>query len=317
MDLSIICVNWNSVPYLRECIASIHEHTRHTSFEIIVVDNASPQRDVDTLREVDPAVRILKSPKNLGFAGANNLGFRNSSGRYLLFLNPDTRLVTPAIDLMVERVRKLRDAGIAGCKLLNSDLSVQTAAIQTFPTILNQVLDVELLRLRWPACPLWRIDALFADAGAPASVEVISGACQLLPREVFQAVGGYTEDYFMYAEDIDLNYKVSLLGFKRYYIGQAEIIHHGGRSSTQQKVNQWATSMKFRAMMRFYRKTRGNSYAGLYRGAMAGVAAVRLGILALLFPFVGTKRALVRGASAKWRTVLKCALRPGEYGGTA
>ncbi|HVW84245.1 MAG TPA: glycosyltransferase family 2 protein [Bryobacteraceae bacterium] len=308
MELSIIFVNWNSVAYLRECIGSVYTHTSGVEFEIIVVDNASPQRDVETLHDLFPAVRILLSSQNLGFAGANNLGFRNSTGDYLLFLNPDTRLITPAINRMLESARSLLDAGIVGCKLLNSDRSIQTESIQRFPTILNQLLDVESLRLRWPACPLWRIDPLFRDADAPVRVEVIPGACQLIRRDVFAAAGLYTEDYFMYAEDIDLNFKVARLGLGSYYVGSGAIIHHGGRSSNQHGVSQWSTRMIFRAKVMFYRKTRGRMYAGLYQTAMALVAVGRLVLLGLMSPGQSPrKKERIRQASAKWWTVLKCA----------
>src|SRR5580693_6896749 len=138
MDLSIICVNWNSVDYLRECASSIYEYTKGLTFEIIIVDNASPERNVDTLQGEFPQIKIIKSERNLGFAGANNLGFRESTGTYVLFLNPDTRLIEPSIDVLFEAIQSLPDPGIVGCKLLNSDLSVQTSSIQKFPTILNQ-----------------------------------------------------------------------------------------------------------------------------------------------------------------------------------
>jgi N-acetylglucosaminyl-diphospho-decaprenol L-rhamnosyltransferase len=315
MELSIICVNWNSVPYLRECIGSVYEHTRGLSFEVIVVDNASPHRDVDTLKEQFPGITIVKNNENLGFARANNLGFKHSSGKCVLFLNPDTRLITPAISLMLDHLRTLPEAGIVGGKLLNSDMSVQTESIQRFPSIFNQLLDVEYLRLKWPGCSLWRLAPLFGDATAPTKVEVIPGACQLLKRDVFEAAGLYSEDYFMYGEDIDLNYKVAALGLSSYYIGSAVLIHHGGTSSRQQKVSQWATKMKFRSMTALCRKWRGEMYSMGYRVAMVSAATGRLLILAMMLPFAndGVERDRVRGASAKWRTVLMCAVGFGGW----
>src|ERR1700676_184728 len=252
MDLSIICVNWNSLVYLRECIASVYEQTREISFEIIVVDNASPEGGMDTLLEQFPEVIIIKSAENLGFARANNLGFRNARGNLVLLLNPDTLLKGPAINILVENMWKLPDAGIVGGKLLNTDLSIQTAAIQTFPTILNQLVNIEVLRLKWPGCPLWNIKPLFVRNGKPVKVEVVPGACMLLRSEVFRKVGMFTEDYFMYAEDVDLNWKVRALGLSNYYLEDAEIIHHGGRSSSRQKVSQWSTLMMYAAMLRYY-----------------------------------------------------------------
>ncbi len=310
MDLSIICVNWNSVDYLRECIASVFENTRGISFEIIVVDNASSQPGVDALKEDFPEVTIIKSTKNLGFAGANNLGFRHSTGAFVLLLNPDTKLISPAINMMLSRMKSLPDAGIVGCRLLNTDLSVQLTAIQKFPTILNQVLDLEYLQLRWPHCPLWEIAPLFSRDAELTKVDVISGACMLLRREVFEQVGMFSEDYFMYAEDIDLNYKVKRAGFTNYYVGEASIIHHGGKSSSRQEMSYWATIMKYRAMRKLFQKTRGQLYGSMYRVAMGCAALGRLTVLALAYPLgniVWDKEAL-QFATKKWRVILGWAL---------
>jgi GT2 family glycosyltransferase len=200
----------------------------------------------------------------------------------------------------------LPNAGIVGAKLLNTDFSIQTASIQRFPTILNQLLDIEFVRLRWPTCPLWDISPLFADRLDPVEVEIIPGACMLLKRDVFERIGMFSEDYFMYAEDLDLNYKVRKLGLSSYYVGQAEIVHHGGGSSSRRSDDQWATAMKYKAMLRFYRKNRGILYGWLYRAAMASAAAVRLILLGFMFPFGDRDR--ICEIARKWCTVLKCAL---------
>jgi GT2 family glycosyltransferase len=310
MELSIICVNWNSVDYLRECIASVYEHTHGISFEIIVVDNASPQQGVDSLKQQFPELTIIKNEKNVGFAGANNVGFRHSAGAYVLLLNPDTKLISPAINMMLAHMKCLPDAGIVGCKLLNTDLSVQLTAIQKFPTILNQVFDLEYLQLRWPHCRLWEIGPLFSKDTKLIKVEVISGACMLLRRQVFEQVGMFSEDYFMYAEDIDLNYKVKRAGFTNYYVGEAVMIHHGGKSSSRQEISHWATIMKYRAMGRLFHKTRGRMYGSLYRAAMGCAAVGRLTLLALAYPLgniLWDKEAL-EFATKKWRVILRWAL---------
>jgi GT2 family glycosyltransferase len=309
MDLSIIYVNWNSVQYLRESIASVYRHTHSVLFEIIVVDNASTEPGVDSLKETFPAITIVHSDTNLGFAGANNLGFRHSVGDHVLFLNPDTELIAPSIDLLLVRLRTLPDAGIIGCKLLNTDLSVQLSSIQTYPTILNQAMDAEYLRLRWPECRLWKITPLFSENAKLIKVDIIPGACMLLRRTVFQKVGLFSEEYFMYAEDLDLNYKIKAAGFTNYYVGETAIIHHGGRSSSRQKVSQWATIMKYRAMVQLFSKTRGNVYAFGYRLAMGAVAIGRLALLVIVSPFgtmVGDRESL-RYSREKWETVLKLA----------
>lgn len=310
MDLSIIYVNWNSVQYLRESIASVYRHTHSVTFEIIVVDNASTEPGVDSLKETFPAITIVHSDTNLGFAGANNLGFRHSIGDHVLFLNPDTELIAPSIDVLLAHLRTLPDAGIIGCKLLNTDLSVQLSSIQTYPTILNQAMDAEYLRLRWPECRLWKIAPLFSESPVPVKVDVIPGACMLLRRAAFEKVKCFSEEYFMYAEDLDLNYKVKAAGFCNYYIGETAIIHHGGRSSSRQGISHWATIMKYRAMVRLFHKTRGRVYALGYRIAMGLVAVLRLVLLTMAAPFgnVLWERQSLKSSLEKWRTVLKCAL---------
>jgi hypothetical protein len=310
MDLSVICVNWNSVDWLRECIASIYENTSGIAFEIIVVDNASPLGGVEILEHEFPAINLIRSGKNLGFAAANNIGYRTSSGEHVLFLNPDTKLIGPSINILLGHMKVLPDAGVVGCKLLNSDRSVQLSSIHKFPTILNQAFDAEYLQLHWPNCPLWEIAPLFSNDVKVIKVDIIPGACMLLRRDAFEKVGMFSEDYFMYAEDLDLNYKLRDAGLVNYYVGETAIIHHGGKSSSRQVVSQWATVMKMNAMWRLLRNTRGRAYGAGYRAAMGSAAVGRLVVLALLAPFANVlwDGPSIESASKKWRAVLAWAV---------
>jgi len=306
MQLSIIFVNWNSGDYLRECITSIYAFTRGVEFELVVVDNASPAGDAGVLERQFENLRLIRSPKNIGFGRANNLGFRHSAGNHLLFLNPDTQLVSPAIEIMLRHMDALGDAGIVGCKLLNSDLSVQTSCIQTFPTIPNQALDADLLRRRWPRSRLWGTGALLSDSATPAKVEVISGACMMLKRDLFERIGMFSEEYFMYAEDLDLCRKAVNAGYSNYFVGEATILHHGGKSS----IPQTATVAKWRSILQYFEKHHGSLHTLLFRGVMSVIALFRLGILSLGF-FRGPVAANRRGAystAAKWRAILKTLL---------
>jgi GT2 family glycosyltransferase len=304
VDLSIICVNWNSVGYLRQCISSIYQWTHGISFEIIVVDNASPEANIDSLTQHFPDIRIIKSNINLGFAGANNLGVKHSTAECILFLNPDTRLIGPAINVMLWNFQSLPHVGIVGCKLLNSDLSVQTSSIMKFPRILNSLMQVEYLRLRWPK--LWGIDPLFSASVQPAKVEAISGACMLIKREVFNAVGMFSTAYFMYSEDIDLCYKLVRAGFINYYVGQASIVHYGGKSSAPE----WQTVRKTEAELKFCNEHYGHLYGGMYRLAVILSALARLILIAVLrFPRrVFRRRDLLDEAWVRWGTTLRTVL---------
>ncbi len=306
MELSIIIVNWNSIQYLRSCIASIRRFTS-VPYEIIVVDNASPNGDAALLDAMFPEVTVVKSSVNRGFAGANNLGFLHSTGNCILFLNPDTELVGPAIDQMLEQLQQTRDCGIAGCTLLNEDLSVQTSCIQTFPTIVNQVLDSDWLRSRWPNSRLWGTTPLSLKAESPIKVEAISGAFMLIAREVFEHVGRFSEEYFMYAEDLDLCYKTMQKGYSNYYLGAVHVIHYGGKSSNPKA----ATRMKWRAVALFCEKHRGKLYGFAFRLAIALAALARLTAITaanLLRRLLGTP-GFQPSVSAKWQLVLGTVLK--------
>jgi hypothetical protein len=300
-DLSIIIVNWNSTAYVLECVESVYAQTQATTFEIIVVDNASPNGDVGIVKQRYPDVVVIESPVNLGFAGANNLGFRSSKGEYVVFLNPDTVLINPAFDLMLTQLRTLPSVGAAGCTLLNEDQSLQISCIQTFPTILNQLLDLDFLLNRYPACPLWNIAPLFAGGTEPSRVEVISGACVVFMREVFAQVGMFSEEYFMYAEDLDLSYKAAQAGFTNYYLPQGRIIHYGGRSSVRRR----AVVMKWRSILLFIAKHSGSGYQLAFRAAMACSALARLALLlGAVAVSRGARRASARNALLKWWLIL-------------
>lgn len=125
----------------------------------------------------------------------------------------------------------LPNVGAIGCKSFNADGSVQTSNIQAFPTIFNQMFNTELLRALFPKSPFWGMASLFSAQNEPAEVEVISGACIMLMRSLCENVGLFSEDYFMYAEDLDLCCKINRAGYTNYYIPQASLTHFGGGST--------------------------------------------------------------------------------------
>jgi GT2 family glycosyltransferase len=309
MDLSIIIVNWNSKDYVRKCATSIVAETRDLAYEIIVIDAASHDGCEPMLREHHPQVRFLQSDKNLGFARANNEAYALAQGDCVLFLNPDTELRGPAINIMYERLQSLPDAGAVGCKLLNTDGTIQTSCIQSFPTIMNQVLDAEALRRRFPRSALWGMTPLFGEGASPQEVEAVSGACVMLKRTVFEIAGRFSEDYFMYAEDLDLSFKVWRAGFRNYYTPDAAVVHHGGTSS-QQAPSNFSVVMARESVWRFLRKTRGSPYALGYRTAMLISA---LGRLLMLSVMLAVRRLTVKETGRtdsfqKWRAILRWSL---------
>ena len=309
MDLSIIIVNWNSKEYLRKCVGSILTGTRGLDFEIIVIDSASFDGCAEMLRNEFPRVRFIQSQENLGFAKANNLAFQSAIGEFLLFLNPDTEIVGPAINLLHSALKELPDAGAVGGKLLNSDGTVQTSCVQAFPTILNQCLSAEALRQLTPKARLWGMRAIFENGGKPSEVEMISGACLMIRRSVFEAIGQFSTDYFMYAEDVDLCYKCRKLGFTNYYFGDAVVVHHG-RGSSQQARSNFSNIMMIESIGQFLNKWRGGSYSGCYRLVLSGAALIRVALLIILSPVLMVKSGVSRwkASCSKWFAVFNWGL---------
>jgi len=309
LDLSIIIVNWNSANYLKECLASIFQYTKDVHFEIIVVDNASFDGSREMIEKEFPGVKYVQSHENGGFSRANNLGFEHSSGRNLLFLNPDTKVIGTAVKVMLSSLESMPDAGAVGCRLLHSDLSLQLHSIQRYPTVLNQILDINFLKTRYPRWKLWGKRPLTMRGGSPQPVEVIPGACLMVKRDVFEQVGLFTEDYFMYAEDIDLCYKINQTGRKVHFVDGAEVLHHGGGSSSAQ-ASSFQNVLVRESVFKFISRTRGSVSGLTYRIAMLLIAFSRLALLMVALPpaALAGRAGRLRNTFCKWKSILRWSL---------
>lgn len=306
IDISIIIVNWNSKEYLRRCVASILANTSGIKYEIIVVDSGSFDGCGELMESLYPSIRFIQSESNVGFAVANNVGERAAHGDVLLFLNPDTEIRSHAIERLYSHLIELPDAGVIGCRLINTNGTLQTSCVQPLPTIANQVFNVDLLLRLFPKTDLWTSARRFEGSKSPVPVEAISGACMMMRRTVFKQLNGFSTDYFMYAEDLDLCYKTRILNLTNYYVNDVEIVHHGG-GSTQQGSSHFSNVMILESVGRLLRKTRGNSYSRFYRLALSGAAGMRLLLLGLSWPaaqLTKRKRAWTI-AFSKWLSALR------------
>jgi len=309
IDLSIIIVNWNAVRFLRRCLTTIYNHVHGIEFEVIVIDNASYDGSFELVEKEFPQVRFIQSNENSGFARGNNLAFRESWGEFVLLLNPDTEMMDDSVATMIAHLRSDRSAGAVGCRVLNSDQSLQGQCVQAFPTIWNQVLLADALQRVFPRSRLWGRRPVFDYQDQPLDAEVVSGSCMMVRRTVFEEVGGFNEQYYMYGEDVDLCYKIRRAGHAVRYVGSKKLLHHGGASSAFRKENQFAAVMQMESLFRFFQITRGKAYAASYRYSMGGAAVVRLLLLYSLVPFarVLIDRKRLDVAADKWRCVLRWA----------
>jgi GT2 family glycosyltransferase len=310
MDLSIIIVNWKSADYLRKCLKSIYANMTSLRCEVIVIDNASGDGCGEMLAAEFPEVIFIASRRNLGFAGANNLAFERSIGRNVLFLNPDTELLPGALREMMNALHSSPGAALVGAQLFNSDFSLQDSCVQRFPTILNQLLDFDYLRKKCPPSDFFATRPFSDQKNHVTEVDCVSGACMMVKREMFSAVGMFSTRYFMYTEDVDLCYKIKLAGGKVCYVSNANVVHHGGRSSALEPQSHFATVVMRESRWRFMTAWYGASYAVAYRITTAFSAVVRVGLLgaAIVIARNGEQRARLSHAVQKWTKVLRWSL---------
>ncbi|MFN3421374.1 MAG: glycosyltransferase family 2 protein [Armatimonadota bacterium] len=242
--LSVVIVSWNVREDLKECLQSLlktgdcglETGEQGLSVEVIVVDNASMDGTVETVRREFPQVRLIANSENLGYTKANNIGIKESRGKYILLLNPDTIVKPNALRALVDCAEAHPDAGIVGAKLLNPDGSIQRSA-RSFPDMGAGLFRNTFLGRLFPNNPFVR-RYLMTDFGYDKVREVdwVSGAAMLVRRELFERIGLLDEKFWAYCEDVDLCWRAWQAGFKVLFCPDAVILHKIGRSSDQRLV---------------------------------------------------------------------------------
>jgi len=247
MRLSIIIVSYNQPGYLEDCIDSIYDKTAGIDFEVIVVDNDSPDKKIlpylESCSRRFKNFRFVKNSSNYGFARANNIGYSNSAGDYLVFLNPDTVLTGNSFKEMICLMESDSDLGICGPRLLNTDMSFQVS-FYSFPTVMKRFLKVMginkiLARRPFLLRRLFRFKRImpeyasmfssnFEEIVEPVEVPWVTGACLMIRRDLFEEIGYFDEGFLLYAEDMDLCLRVRKAGKKIIFFPGARIIHHRG-----------------------------------------------------------------------------------------
>jgi len=281
MELSIVIVNYSTRYLLRDCLHSVQASRGMADYEVIVVDNCSPDGSAEMVRQEFPQVRLIASTVNGGYAYANNLGLRQSQGRHLLLLNPDTVLPPTALLDMLAFVQEHPDAGVAGPKLVLADGSLDLACRRSFPS-----LDVAFYRLvglsrRFPHSPLYnRYNLGYLDPDRVAEVDSVVGAFMWIRGEALKQAGLLDERFFAYAEDIDLCYRIKVEhGWKVYYNPSVVVTHYKGQSTRQRSTAM--TIQFYRAMWLFHEKHYARHTSFLENWAVA-VGTLGLCCLALI-----------------------------------
>lgn len=306
--LSIIIVNWNVRDLLRECLRSIDAGRGGLDVEVIVVDSASADGSADMVRAEFPWVRLIPCAENVGFPRGNNIGLAAARGAHLLLLNPDTVVLDSALPVMTTYLAAHPDVGAVGPMLLNPDGSVQSSR-RRFPTLATGFFESTWLQGVAPGV-LRRYYALDLPDDATADVGWITGACIMIPRVVYEQIGGLDEGYYMYSEELDWCRRIKAAGWRVVYHPVARVVHHVGKSSEQAVT---ARHINFqRAKLRYYRKYHGRGVAGALRLFLLGSYAWQLALEAAKGA-IGSQPDLRRQRVRAYYDVLRSGLRPAGY----
>jgi N-acetylglucosaminyl-diphospho-decaprenol L-rhamnosyltransferase len=267
-DFSVVLVCWNNKDYLERCLRSLYEGGLRSSFDVVVVDNSSTDGSQEMLRSKFPQVKIIQNDHNVGLGKASNQGIEATSGTCVLLLNNDTVVNGPSLDAMVEFLKYNPDVGAVGGQLLNPDGSVQSC-YNAFPTLREEFLIATRLgELLWNGYPA------VVDDQEVRSVSWLGSACLVLRREALDQVGLLDEEYFIYGDEADLQYRLKKAGWQVYYLPQAATIHYGGRS-----MNRWARrKMVYRGKMLFFRKHYGPFRTGILRMMLALISLAKIAV---------------------------------------
>jgi GT2 family glycosyltransferase len=305
-DLSIIIVNWNTLAMLRDCLASVYaglgagpgtgpgSALGDFAAEVIVVDNASEDGSAGMVAAEFPAARLVRNAANRGFAAANNQGLAIARGRHVLLLNSDTLVHGDVLQRSVAWLDAHGDVGAMGCRVLNTDGSVQLTCAM-FPSVLNQLLMASgLWKLRRPRFlgrffgrPFmtdWRRDS-------ERAVDTISGCYLMVRRPVIEEVGVLDEAFFFFGEETDWCRRMRDAGWQLMFAPVGDITHHGSVSA--RKLNHRRDVMLSGAIVRLHRK-HGGVVAAVVAWVIVGFFNLSRAVFWSLRSALGDRRAAER-----------------------
>ena len=253
MKLSIVIVNYNVEHFLEQCLFSVRKAIANIDAEVYVVDNNSVDGSLKMLAEKFPEVKVIANKDNVGFSRANNQAIRLSTGEYVLLLNPDTVVEDDTFTKTIEFMDSHPDAGGLGVKMVDGKGRFLPESKRGLPTPATAFYKMFGLTKLFPHSKRFaRYYLGHLDNDEINEVEILAGAFMLMRRETLDKCGLLDETFFMYGEDIDLSYRITLAGYKNYYYPKTRIIHYKGESTKKTSVNY--VLVFYKAMEIFVRK---------------------------------------------------------------
>lgn len=263
MKLSIVIVNYNVSHFLEQCLNAVQKATEKIQAEIWVVDNASSDGSVKMVKQNFPEVNVIANSNNVGFSKANNQAIEQSSGEYVLLLNPDTVVKEDTFEKCVAFMDAHPKAGALGIKMIDGKGNFLPESKRSLPTpkvAFYKIFGLSSLFPKSKTFGRYHLGHLSKDENH--EVEILSGAYMFMRKSVLGEVGVLDETYFMYGEDIDLSFRITQAGYKNYYFSDSSIIHYKGESTKKGSINY--VMVFYRAMIIFAKKHFSAQYARFF-----------------------------------------------------
>lgn len=263
MKLSVVILNYNVRYFLEQCILSVEKAIENLDAEIIVIDNDSKDGSCEMIKKRFPSVRLIENKENVGFSKANNQAVEVAKGTYLCILNPDTAVAEDTFTNALKYYREAENIGALGVYLMDGTGNFLPESKRNLPTPKVSLMKLTGFDKKYYASEL--------SETSEGEAEVLVGAFMLLKRSIYNEVGGFDEDYFMYGEDIDLSYKITKAGYKNHYLGTTTVLHYKGES-TQKDA---AYFDRFYGAMQIFYKKHFNKNILLEGSVAAGVSLAK------------------------------------------
>lgn len=262
--VSVIIINYNTFQMTCDCIQSVIQFTKKVSFEIILVDNASVERNSEDFKEKFPSIKLIQSAKNIGFAGGNNLGIQQARGEFILLLNSDTLLTEDSISIAVNQLEKDSTIGVLGCRQVFPDGALQYSA-RKFRSISWEFLDLFRFILKFypPAHRSRRMLGQYFLHNESMYVDWVNGAFFLFPQKLLRQMPNQQLDdrFFMYAEDVLWCEQIQQLGYRIFFLASTSIIHiTSGSTAIAKQLRLRKIMMKHEMEIMALRKGKGLYY---------------------------------------------------------
>ena len=309
-DVSIIIVNWNTRDALRDCLNSIYEQGGQSSFEIIVIDNASIDGSAQMVKTEFSDVILIQNRDNKGYAGAANQGIAVSKGRYVLIVNSDIIIYDGAIDKVVKYADTRNDAAIVTCQVLQDSQTVQMTCFR-FPSLINLFLSASGLAKAFRYNRFFgRESMLWWKRDSIRELDTASGMFLLVRRKAIEEVGMFDDSFFLYYEETDWCKRFVDAGWKIIFWPQAKVLHvHGGSLSSSQKAAEMFVQQRKSMLLYFKKHHRLCTYwaARFILGLSFGIKLMIWNIILLLGYLTGINMNMAIKESRKcWGVVKLC-----------